>query len=407
MIKFFYPLLLIFFFSCTSTPSKLNGSDLIYAYNDNTETRWSSGENLNGIKGAGGKENNGAKGHPTDNIDAGTTRTLLDFQGQGVINRIWFTINDRSLAMLRSLKIEMFWDNETKPAVSVPLADFFGLGQGMVKFENEFFASPEGRSFNSFIPMPFKKAAKIVITNDGDKKLNNIFFDVDYSLLKNWNDDFLYFHAFWSRDTATTPGKDFELLPHITGKGRILGTHVVVNANPLYRKSWWGEGEVKMYIDNDSGFPTLVGTGTEDYIGTAWGQGAFTNRYTGCLTANDTLDKWSFYRYHVPDPVYFSSGIKVTLQQIGGNMKSVVREMQEQNIPLIPITVDDMAKSGKQIFLYEKDKVTSLKERDDLPENWTNFYRSDDVSATVLYYLDTPSGNLPAIPAVNYRTAKL
>ena len=407
MIKFFYPLLLIFFFSCTSTPSKINNSDLLYAYNDNTETRWSSGENLNGIKGAGGKENNGAKGHPTDNIDAGTTRTLLDFQGQGVINRIWFTINDRSLAMLRSLKIEMFWDNETKPAVSVPLADFFGLGQGMVKFENEFFASPEGRSFNSFIPMPFKKAAKIVITNDGDKKLNNIFFDVDYSLLKNWNDDFLYFHAFWSRDTATTPGKDFELLPHITGKGRILGTHVVVNANPLYRKSWWGEGEVKMYIDNDSGFPTLVGTGTEDYIGTAWGQGAFTNRYTGCLTANDTLDKWSLYRYHVPDPVYFSSGIKVTLQQIGGNMKSVVREMQEQNIPLIPITVDDMAKSGKQIFLYEKDKVTSLKERDDLPENWTNFYRSDDVSATVLYYLDTPSGNLPAIPAVNYRTAKL
>ena len=407
MIKFFCPLILIFFFSCTSTPSKINRSDLFYAYNDNTETRWSSGENLNGIKGAGGKENNGAKGHPTDNIDAGTTKTLLDIQAQGVINRIWFTINDRSLPMLRSLKIEMFWDNETKPAVSVPLADFFGLGQGMVKFENEFFASPEGRSFNSFIPMPFKKAAKIVITNDSDKKLNNIFFDVDYSLLKNWNDDFLYFHAFWSRDTATTPGKDFELLPHITGKGRILGTHVVVNANPLYRKSWWGEGEVRMYIDNDNGFPTLVGTGTEDYIGTAWGQGAFTNRYTGCLTANDTLDKWSFYRYHVPDPVYFSSGIKVTLQQIGGNMKSVVREMQEQNVPLIPITVDDMAKSGKQIFLYEKDKLTSLKEREDLPENWTNFYRSDDVSATVLYYLDKPSGNLPAIPAVNYRTAKL
>jgi hypothetical protein len=160
MIKFFYPLLLIFFFSCTSTPSKINNSDLLYAYNGNTETRWSSGENLNGIKGAGGKENNGAKGHPTDNIDAGTTRTLLDIQGQGVINRIWFTINDRSLAMLRSLKIEMFWDNETKPAVSVPLADFFGLGQGMVKFENEFFASPEGRSFNSFIPMPFKKAQR-------------------------------------------------------------------------------------------------------------------------------------------------------------------------------------------------------------------------------------------------------
>ncbi len=398
---------LIFLISCTSSEKNKPGHSNIYTYDPNVETRWSSGENLNGVKGAGGKENNGAKGHPTDNIDAGSTRTLLDIQGQGIINRIWFTINDRSLIMLRSLKIEMFWDNETKPAVSVPLADFFGLGQGMVKFENEFFANPEGRSFNSFIPMPFKKAAKIVITNDGDKKLNNIFFDVDYSLLKNWNDDFLYFHAFWGRDTATTPGKDFELLPHITGKGRILGTHVVVNANPLYRKSWWGEGEVKMYIDNDSGFPTLVGTGTEDYIGTAWGQGAFNNRYTGCLTANDTLDKWSFYRYHVPDPVYFSSGIKITLQQIGGNMKSVVNEMQEQKVPLIPVTVDDMAKSGKQIFLYEKDKVTNLKDRKDLPENWTNFYRSDDVSATVLFYLDAPSVNLPAIQAVNYRTTNL
>ena len=319
---------------------------------------------------------------------------------------MWFTINDRSLPMLRSLKIEMFWDNSGKPAVSVPLADFYGVGQGMVKFENEFFSSPEGRSFNCFIPMPFKKAAKIVITNESDKRLNNIFFDVNYSLLKNWNDDFLYFHAFWNRDTATTPGKDFELLPHLKGGGKILGTHVTVNANPLYRKSWWGEGEVKMFLDNDSTHPTLIGTGTEDYIGTAWGQGAFTNRYTGCLTANDTLDKWSFYRYHVPDPVYFSSGIKVTLQQMGGNMKSVVQEMQQQKVPLIPVTVDDMAKSGKQIFLYDKGEVADLKSKD-LPENWINFYRSDDVSAAAFFYLDSPSSDLPAMLPVAYRIAKL
>lgn len=400
---FFFSFLLVI--SCNQKEKSSPPS--IYTFNPDIETRWSSGENLNGVKGGGAKENNGAKGHPQDAINAGATKILLDIQGQGVINRMWFTINDRSLLMMRSLRIEMFWDNASKPAVSVPVADFFGVGQGIVKFENEFFASPEGRSFNCFIPMPFRKAAKITITNDSDKKLNNIFFDVDYSLLKSWNDDYMYFHAFWNRDTATTPGTDFELLPHIRGKGRLIGTHVSVNANPLYRKSWWGEGEVKMFIDNDSELPTLVGTGTEDYIGTAWGQGAFYNRYTGCLTANDSLDKWSFYRYHVPDPVYFSSGIKVTLQQIGGNMKSVVQDMQEHNVPLIPVTVDDMANSGKQISLYEKDKVTILKDRKDLPDNWTNFYRSDDVSATALFYLNTPSTDLPSLPPVELRTAKL
>ena len=396
---------LVFFLSCKQKEKTASFS--IYTYNPNIETRWSSGENLNGVKGGGAKENNGAKGHPQDIINAGATKTLLDIQGKGIVNRIWFTINDRSLPMLRSLRIEMFWDNSSKPAVSVPVADFFGLGQGIVKFENEFFSSPEGRSFNCFIPMPFKKAAKIMITNDSDKKLNNIFFDVDYSLLKSWDDDYMYFHAYWNRDTATTPGKDFEMLPHINGSGRLIGTHVVVNANPLYRKSWWGEGEVKMYLDNDGEFPTLVGTGTEDYIGSAWGQGLFINRYTGCLAANDSLDKWSFYRYHVPDPVFFSSGIKVTIQQIGGNMKHVVQEMQALNIPLIPITVDDMANSGKQISLYEKNKVTDLKERKDLPDNWTNFYRSDDVSATALFYFNAPSSNLPSLPPLSYRIAKL
>jgi hypothetical protein len=394
----------LFLFSCAQT--KNIGSDHLYSFNPNLEARWSSGENLNGEKGAGAKENNGAKGHPSDNIPAHSSKTLLDIQAQGIINRIWFTINDRSPQMLRSLRIDMYWDNESKPAVSVPVADFFGVAQGMTSFQNEFFASPEGRSFNCFIPMPFNKAAKITITNDSDKKLNNIFFDVDYSLIKNWSDEYLYFHAWWNRDTATTPGVDFTLLPGIKGKGRILGSNVAINANPRYKKSWWGEGEVKMYIDGDADFPTLVGTGTEDYIGTAWGLGIFINRYTGCLSANDSLDKWSFYRYHVPDPIFFHSDARVELQQIGGNMKSVVIQLQKENVPLIPITVDDMEKNGKQIMLYEKGKTTSL-EQGDYPERWTNFYRSDDVSAATFFYFNKPVNELPALPSVSVRTARL
>jgi hypothetical protein len=309
--------------------------------------------------------------------------------------------------MLRALKIEMFWDNEQKPAVSVPLGDFFGANLGIMStFDSELFASPEGRSFNCFIPMPFKKAARITITNESGKRLTHIFFDVDYNLLKSWDDDFLYLHAYWNRDTATTPAVDFRLLPKVNGKGRLLATNVGVNANPLYGKSWWGEGEVKMYLDGDSVHPTLAGTGTEDYIGTAWGQLRFVSRYTGCLVANDSTMQWSFYRYHVPDPVYFSNDISVTIQQMGGNSKSEVIAMQEKGAPLVPAAMDNMVDDTTFIHLYEKGKVRNMKDST-LPDTWTNFYRSDDVSGTAYFYLDQPSNNLPALQPVTIRTAKL
>jgi hypothetical protein len=217
-------------YSCQQTPQNL------FNYNDNLEPRWSSPENINGQKGMGGKENNSAKGHPYDSIPADSSLSLLDIDGKGIIQRIWITINDRSPEMLRALKIEMFWDNSEIPAVSVPFGDFFGVGLGRTTaFQNALFANAEGRSFNCFIPMPFRKHAKIVVTNESGKKLNNIFFDVDYSLLKYWDEQFLYFHASWNRDTATTLAKDFELLPLVQGKGRFLGVNIGVSANPLYK----------------------------------------------------------------------------------------------------------------------------------------------------------------------------
>ncbi len=174
-------------------------------------------KNRNGEKYGGGKENNSAKGHPYDTIAAGASYSLLDIQGTGIINRMWITINDRSPKMLRSLKLEMFWDGETKPAVSVPFGDFFGVGLGKTAAQNALFSNAEGRSFVCMIPMPFKKAAKIIITNESNETLR-IIFDVDYNLLNNWNDDYLYFHAYWHRDTASELAKDFELPPQVTGK---------------------------------------------------------------------------------------------------------------------------------------------------------------------------------------------
>ena len=120
----------------------------------------------------------------------------------------------RSPEMLRSLKLEMFWDDADKPAVSVPFGDFFGMGLGKTSsYHNVFFANPEGKSFQCFIPMPFKKAARIQITNESGKRLSHIFFDINFEKITTWNNNYLYLHSCWNRDTATTLAKDFELLP--------------------------------------------------------------------------------------------------------------------------------------------------------------------------------------------------
>ena len=382
------------------SPSSKN----LFEFDRNSTPRWSSFENIKAEKGKGGMENNGAKGHPSDGIEPGETEVLLNVKGQGIITRMWITIIDRSPEMLRSLKLEMFWDDEKKPAVSVPFGDFFGMGLGKTaKYNNVFFGNPEGRSFLCYIPMPFKKAARVQVTNESGKRLSHLFFDINFQRLEKWNNDNLYFHAYWNRDTATQLAKDFELLPRINGKGRFLGVNVGLKANPIYEQYWWGEGEVKMYLDGDKEFPTLVGTGAEDYIGTGWGQGEFYNDFAGCLFANKDSTGWAFYRYHVPDPIFFKTDIKVTLQQMGGNRKELVSGLQNKGVPLIPVAIDDLTKINP---LYKKDSLVKL-DTPGLPEGFSNFYRSDDVSATAYFYLDKPASSLPLLPSLPIRIAKL
>jgi hypothetical protein len=368
------------------------------------EPRWNRFENPTSGKGTGAMENKGAKGHPYDVLKAGETKVLLDVQAMGIITRMWFTIQDRSPQMLRSLKIEMFWDGEVKPAVSAPFGDFFGNGLGrMVAHQNELFANPEGRSFNCFIPMPFKTAAKVVVTNESSTDLNMLFYDINFVQIKEWNDENLYFHCFWNRDTATTPGVDYTILPKTEGKGRFLGVNFGVIGNPVYQKSWWGEGEVKMYIDGDGEFPTLAGTGTEDYIGTAWGQGAFINSFTGCLVADTEKDLWTFYRYHIPDPIMFKTDLRVDIQAMGGNMKEKVIELLDKGVPLIPVTIQN---EKSFIRLMDSIQPVNLK-AEGMIEGWTNFYRSDDWSSTAYFYLDKPVNQLPELAKTEIRTYKL
>lgn len=367
-------------------------------------TRWTSFENQEGKKGSGGMENQGAKGHAFDRIPAGERIDLVNIKGSGVINRIWLTVNDRSPEMLRSLRIEVFWDGRKKPAVSVPLGDFFGIGLGRrVAFESAFFTDPEGRSFNCFIPMPFKEEARISIVNDSGKDLNALFYDVNLVKTDHNEKEILYFHAYWNRDSKTGLKEDFKVLPRVEGKGRFLGTNIGVLTNQMYEDTWWGEGEVKIYLDKDTEYPTLVGSGTEDYIGTAWGQGTFDHLYQGSLIADKEEGVFAFYRYHILDPVYFYDDIKVTIQQIGGAPKEKVRELMAKGAELIPLTVDHAPHFTRLLEMSDPPDIGDP----EFPEGWTNFYRRDDVSSTAYFYLDKPANNLPALEEVDKRVERL
>lgn len=380
----------------------LGQSEELYLKSKNEQTRWSSFENLNGIKGQGGKENKGAKGHPNDEIKPGETKVLLDINGSGIINRMWLTIRNRSPKMLRGLRLEMYWDYAETPAVSAPLGDFFGVGLGKkVPFESALFSDPEGRSFNCNIPMPFRKGAKVIIKNETDTKIHSLFFDINYTLKNEIEEDALYFHAYWRRENPTTLGKDFEILPSVHGKGRFLGTNIGVITTPSLKNSWWGEGEVKMYIDGDTQYPTLVGTGAEDYIGTAWGQGKFAHQYQGCLVADNDNGLWAFYRYHIPDPVFFDNDCRVTIQQMGGDDRDRIIEMLDSGAPLEVVS----------IYMLEEKVLHKILEYPTMPDirdskykkTWMNFYREDDVSAVAYFYLDSPENGLPPLAPVEER----
>ncbi len=371
---------------------------------DSVQTRWVSFENPTGAPGRGGMENKGAKGHAFETVRPGASVTLADIRGSGIVRRLWMTVNRRAPHELRALRLQMYWDGEPKPAVDAPLADFFGAGLGrLVPFENALFASPEGRSFNSYIPMPFRTAARVVFTNEGAENVD-VFYDLNYELSAQ-PADMLYFHAYWSREQASVLGRDFEMLPRVEGRGRYLGVNIGVITDPQYENTWWGEGEVKVYLDADADLPTLVGSGTEDYVGTGWGQGAYVGRFQGSLVAAEQERQWTFYRYHIPDPVFFHAGCRVTLQQIGGGPTDHVAALLKRGVRLTPVTIDP---GGRHIFqkfleITPPPDVTAP----DFPKGWVNFYRSDDVSATAYFYLDRPSSGLPELPPAAARTAAL
>ena len=182
------------------------------------ETRWLSFENRSGGKGQGGLANQGRKGAASTRVKAGETFTMVDVRGPAVIRRIWITVRG-NVENLRGLVIRAYWDGSDIPSVEAPLQDFFGIPLGrQVPFQSVFFSNPEGRSFNCFIPMPFKSRGVITIENQSPKDCEALFYEVDCTVGDRLPDGLAYFHARYRRQNPTVPKKDFEILPQVNGK---------------------------------------------------------------------------------------------------------------------------------------------------------------------------------------------
>ncbi len=316
-------------------------------------------ENPTGAPGEGGKAASnlgvGRKGLAAKPIKPGETLVLCDIQGKGTIRHIWLT-TDRSPQNLRSLVIRAWWDGQEHPSIECPVGDFFGFAHGKVMpyFSAVHSVGPTA-GMNIWLPMPFTKQAKFTITNEADEsaKVPPIYYQIDYTLGDQHAEDIGRLHVLFRRENPTTLKQDFELLPERQNKGRFIGS--VIGVRNLHPDQWWGEGEFKVYMDGDKEFPTICGTGSEDYVGLAWGMQQTPFFYNGCSLNQKNFV--SMYRWHLPDPIAWQKQCRITIQQIA--YKNGLQETQ------------------------------------------------DDWSCATFWYEPLPSAALPKIPDVKARTADI
>lgn len=292
------------------------------------ETRSISAENPTGEKGGGAKftppkENHAAsdlgqgwKCMPCITLAAQSTTTLADIKGPGVIQHIWITCDPR---LYRDAILRFYWDDEKTPSIETPLGDFFCNGHGLRYNVNSLLiaVNPNG-GFNCYFPMPFRKSAKITIENQRWEEIGGFFYQITYALTEV-AEDAGYFHAQWRRSMTTREHPEHTILEGIRGQGHYVGTFA---AWTQLSNGWWGEGEIKFYIDGDKKFPTICGTGTEDYFGGAWcfDKGTFCSAFLGYplhRTEPEEVPRHGLYRFHIMDPIRFQKDMKVTIQALG------------------------------------------------------------------------------------------
>ncbi len=290
-------------------------------------------ENPTGARGAGGTAANGRKGAPSLLIRRGERVVLADVAGPGTIRHVWCTVPPAPPEQMRAMVLEVFYDGAAEPSISVPLLDFFAVTCGRPRaFTSALAAAQEARGFNAYYPMPFHDRVRVEVHNGGARAVM-LYFQIDLTLGPVASDHGLL-HVEFRRENPTTLGRDFVITDGLRGPGRFLGCAVGIRTIDPAR--WYGEGEVKIFLDAEAEYPTICGTGLEDYVGSAWGMGPHAAHYGGAPLdvraprassepggtsgMNGLPDFVGFYRWHVPDPVVFHSALRVTIQQIGMNL---------------------------------------------------------------------------------------
>jgi len=344
--KLFCCLIISFFvFSDVFAQSEYNSIEAnmsnIYRLSD-AKTRSISPENFTGAKGQGGMATEGTgkrasrdlgqgwKVSPSVVIKAHTTFTVAEIDGPGAIQHIWMTPSGN----WRNSIIRIYWDGETTPSVEAPVGDFFCMGWGQyAPLQSLAVCVNPGSGFNCYWPMPFRKKCKITMENIDDKDMG-LYYQVDYVLAKVPNDA-AYFHAQFRRVNPVPYKGVYTLVDGIKGEGQYVGTYMAIG---VHNNGWWGEGEIKFYIDGDTKYPTINGTGTEDYFGGSYDFDTRTKNAAGVMESHYTeftspysglcqvikgdghynvSQRFGLYRWHIKDPIRFEKDLKVTIQDLG------------------------------------------------------------------------------------------
>jgi len=269
-------------------------------------------------------------------IAPGATQEVFDQTGTGIVTHIWFTIAAQSRNHLKELVLRMYWDGNSKPSVECPIGDFFGLNLGQYFiYESEYLACSPGRSLNCYFAMPYRKGARMTVTNEGSQQVSSFYSNIDFIKVPSLPADTLYFHAQYRQATPciAVKGPDAQknplgnlnyVLTETRGRGNLMGCTlgVLINAD-----GWMGEGDDMIFIDDESK-PAIIGTGTEDYFLGSWNFGgrdgaiAFAHRYYGApliIMPERTGGRYCCYRWHGDNPVTFNRYLKYTIEHGHGN----------------------------------------------------------------------------------------